>query len=253
VLGQGWRGYIALYALLVIPVLSTDSFNQKRIAGFAVLMVLIVLNPITSVFLYGMSSSLSWRVFWVVPFPLIVGLAGAGLAGSSRWGLAGSVMLAVIFALVPDNWTLSSKNHTQLDFSGYKVGGDYEIAEAVVAATPPGGLVLAPWNVSCWIPLFSKHPRLVGVRPLYLTMIVERALGEQEADKRRMMLNFIEGTAGAERQFPEVMEEIQQRSITTIVVPHYLSWRRNLGEELKKLGYLRHKVKDYELWIVAQR
>jgi hypothetical protein len=254
VLGQGWRAYLALFALLAAPALPKALARHRGISGFALMVVLLVLNPLTPRVLTKVMRFFAWRIFWCVPFPLIIGLAGAGLAAVGakircvHFGIVGFIALTVVFALAPGNWTLSPQNFTRLAVPGYKVDSYYKIAQAVVAATPSDGLVLAPSRVSAWVPTFPRHPRLVAVRPNYFKIISE-ALGESEANRRRMMLDFVEGTGHASRWFPEVMREIQQRSVATVVIPRNLPYGPAFEAELKVLGYVRHSVETHELWI----
>jgi hypothetical protein len=199
------------------------------------------------------ADALSWRILWAVPFPMIIAWMGTRAMnaceaiGRQSIGIALVVSLGAVFAMTPGNWTLSRDNDTHFGFPGYKVDEGYAVAAYVVSVTPPNGLVLAPEAVSAWVPLFPRHPRLVGVRNLYLGIILN-AFGKPEAEKRLMMMNYIEGVAGADKSLPALTEEIQSRSVATIVVPSYLPWYQTFGEKLHEIGFRSQTTGGYIVW-----
>jgi hypothetical protein len=258
VLGHGARGYIALLAILAVAALPGTIAQFPGMARLGLATVATVLNPLTSQLVGRLAGgtdadALSWRILWAIPFPLFIVLMGILLAKACRTisrprlGIGIGVLLAFTFALVPGNWTLSPDNHTQFGLPGYKVGKGYGVAAQVISVTPSNGLVLAPQDVSAWVPLFPKHPRLVGVRNLYLGVIAS-ALGKPEAKLRLMMINCVEGAAQAEESLPAVMEEIQRRGVATVVVPSRLPWQQVFGQKLQAIGYHCQTSGDYIIW-----
>jgi hypothetical protein len=254
VLGSGWHAYVALFSLLAAPALPARSRRCLVLPGLALTTMFFALSPMASEFLGRFVRSLSWRAFWGVPFPLIIGLAACGLATATEkfgrlTGIATATALAAAFALGPGSWTLSFENRTVLANPGYKVSPEYKVAEKAVALTPPGGLILAPWRVSSWIPLFRNHPRVVGVRRQYLSMVSE-AFGERDARHRHKMVSFVERGVRSKKSLVKFMRQVQRRPLTTIVTSPRFLGQRLLSRELRSHGFTRSDlVGGYRFWV----
>jgi hypothetical protein len=255
VLGTGSRSVLALFALLALPIIFMAITPDKRLVKYVWVTFLIVFNPVISPLLTMSTGIQPWRLFWACPLPLLLGLAGSGLAGlgAQIWRLTTGSILALIFAavffFVPGKLTLSAKNGTRLDIPGYKVDEiGYKIAEWVIQSTNGDDIVLAPERVACWIPLFREHPKLIGVRNLYVGFMREN-MGKEEFISRFLLFKFINWPEGFKKELPKVFDEIEKWSITTIVfqenVPKHLSFE----SELSKLHYtLSLQELGYEIW-----
>lgn len=117
----------------------------------------------------------AWRALWVVPIPALFALAITAplqLAGRRpRWpARAASLALAAAFALrIPARSSLSAENGVRLGWPGLKVPlAEYRLAERLAGSVPPGSQVVAPLDVSTWIPVFPgrAHPLVVLQRYL---------------------------------------------------------------------------------------
>ncbi len=254
VLGEGGRAYLALFALLAAPLLATSPTRHRMLAGTVLATVVLALNPLTAGLIAKSVSNMSWRIFWSVPFPLWVGLTGAGIAaygtGLRAWksGMAAGMALAITFTFVPGKWTVSAQNHTRLAPPGYKVAPAYGIAKEVVEVTPQDGTVLAPWSVSTWIPTFRRHPPLVAVRPHYLS-IIRASHGEKEAEMRNLMARFVSGGRITNRQRRRILEEIEVRGIATVVLFKGRPFEPQVARRLQGMGFNRRTADRYDIWV----
>ncbi len=256
--GNGLRAYLALFCLLVVSVSALPDRRRKDIAALALGSMVLVFNPVAP-FLAGMlNHTLTWRLFWSVPMPLFVGLAGIGFwaagprIGPVRTGTLLLPVLALAFLLAGGRWTLSHQNYVRLGMPGYKVDDNYRIAQRINRLTGPRDLVLAPWGVSVWVPTLRHHPRLVGVRPMHLG-IIKRAMGKREARLRRQMMDFVSGVPGSGQWLSLVVREIARLPVALIVFRKDLPWRGEFEKALARLGYTQHEAGGFRFWQRSER
>jgi len=159
----------------IIGTISAIVLLQKKERCFLVTWILLVivlyLNPLVSPFVikYVTSPNIYWRLFYLLPFPLVLGLSAAGIhrrlgAAGSKWR---SVLLLVAGGLLLcghlPSWSSSVFRHgrkTRLGLPGYKVWGLAEGRE-VIRLSPPAGTMLAAPLISCSVPMLtSKYPQI---------------------------------------------------------------------------------------------
>lgn len=258
VMGWGMRPRIALFALLAGAALP---FSPAWYRGFLLLSVALLLNPWTSEFLGRLNC---WRALWALPMPFITAFALASLAslGPSwkhlRAGAVAATGLILLFVFSPyrkdeNQWGIAAWAIRPGWFEAaavplYHFPNSYRIAEVTTALTPPDGVVLAPDTVSAWIATFPNSPRLVGVRGLYFG-VVEKGTSHAEALTRSVMQGFIRGDPSYADRMAEVVEGIQTRAVTTVVVPAALNGREPFEAELKKLGFTVHPQNSHNIWL----
>ncbi len=257
VLGTGVRAPLLLLALLALPALHASS---RLGAGWAVAITATLLSPVTP-WLLSFTLDLDWRIFWAVPVPLVAGLALSGVAslgptiGRVPIGVALSVLAILLFAASPAPWTISETNRAVLQWPTSKVDPAHEIARQAVAATPPGGAVLAPWEVSAWIPTLRGHPRVIEVREFYLPIVI-RGHGIENAARRRRLQRLV---APLQREripiprqrgdrFNSFAKDLEHFGITTVVIDRRVPWKPNLTRPLRQAGFRGRRLGDYQLW-----
>lgn len=216
VLGPGPRGLLALLALLVAPWIA-PSLTRRALLGYVLVVLLVTMNPLLAGYVGRVATRLTWRTFWAVPFPLLIGLCGqrlAALAGR-RTGTRIPAVVAVAalvggFAALPGQWSVSATNGTRLGMPSAKVPVEHAIAAAIVRVTRPDDLVLAPYAVSAWVVTHRGHPRLVGVRPAYYGPLVEF----DDVGTRRRLVAALSGGSG--RPLRETIGEIRRRGVRVV-------------------------------------
>jgi hypothetical protein len=249
VLGPGWRGWLALFALLGTAASTCATPRMRSSVGYLFAAFVLLLNPWAGDLIARVEPTVSWRSLWAIPFPLIVGLFGAQLAarGRSRYGIGlgavGVLIFGLVFALVPGRWTSAADNKASFRLAAFKLGEGGPAAERAVEVTPAGGVILAPRRAAMWITGIRHHPRLLAVRQDYLDIVVGKALGAEEARQRRVLMEFVHGKRGIAEAVP-VAEEIARRGIYTVVTHPDLTARG--GEiffgELARRGYVREEI-----------
>ena len=253
VLGGGIRAYLALFSLLglaAVPIRPATYFSSARLA---LAILLILLNPFSGELLAPFAQSMTWRIFWTVPFPLILGLFTASLGiflSRGNWrrlGMAGSATMCCAFALAPGSWTLAVADGTRIGFPDYKVDATYWVADAAIRVTQPGGLVLAPEAVAVWIPTFSNPPRAVAVRRMYLDWLppAERSICLN-------LFDLVEGGPLDQEQVTGALRELIDRHVTTVVVSSGTLAISAIRATLGGYGYAERAIPGHQLFVLAQ-
>jgi len=258
-MGHGLRTHLALAALLLAIATAGASRGRRGALGFLAAGFVLLLSPWSGELFSLAEPTFSWRSLWAIPFPLIIGGLVAGWISVGReslnrqLGAAVSLLLVVLFVFVPGTHTWSQANKSSLQMRAYRVGNGWPAAEAAVAQTPANGLILAPRRVAMWITGIRQHPRLLAVRQDYLTIVVAKVYGDQEAKRRRAMLEFVHGKLGIARSL-EIASEIERREINTIVTHPDLHAQgaEIFFAELERIGYRRQDVENgFALWTRA--
>jgi len=256
VLGHGWRAYLALYGLLGAAALSCATSRHRGIVGYLTAAFVLLLSPWSGDLISRAEETFAWRSLWAIPFPLILALAVAQLArrGPTRLGFRLGALVAVIFALVftlsPGRWTWIAENKAQVRLAVFRVGEGSPAAERAVQVTPRDGVILAPRKVAMWITGIRGHPRLLGVRQDYLDIVVGKALGADEARRRRELMEFVHGKRET-GMFREIADEIVRRRIDTVVTHPDLAARGGQAffTEIADRGYEREEADNgYLIW-----
>ena len=233
-------GLLCLFVLAIAP-----GTYQWRRASLVLVMFGFVMNPWVSGLLSEVVAyNLYWRVFWSVPFPLIMAGAVAlvlytGSMWVAQWGSirAGAAMALSgvgLFALGgPWNVSLDS-----LGKPGYRVGPGYKYAKYISAKTNDQDLVWAPDPVSVWIPTLHSPPRVFEVRESYLRDYFSEFYSHEEYRTRYFMVRFLRGSRRiSEKDVPRALSEVEGRNITVIVIDKELPWYRRFSRELLKRDF----------------
>jgi hypothetical protein len=161
-----------------------------------------------------------WRMWWVVPVPLLVGGvvgAAAGLVrGPARAVVAAAVAIAVgLLPLVGGRWIFAEENHTRWSApTAWKapVGAEAE-ARVALRVSRPGDVVLAPWDASRVLAGMSVDVHPVSARTLYLNHY--ESVKGAFADQRRELQTFADSTT---RPGAELRPLLDQLSVDTACV-----------------------------------
>lgn len=135
------------------------------------------------------TSSVHWRLFWIIPVPMIMALVLVSPAQLGRRGLAASgVLLAGYVLLIPEQTSFSVQNgvsiHAPTAKSGQRVT---EAAKALNERVAPGSTVVAASPVSMVVPRFrdSAFPLVPWSHYLTYTLTYRNLLGNEERERRQ--------------------------------------------------------------------
>lgn len=251
VLGKTVRGPLALFLSVAlaswVTLLRTPGHTwvvRYLLAAFA-----LVYNDMTAQFLTAYVADLfSWRLYWVIPVPLLAGVALGALAGW-RQPLARVGGATVAVALLGVFWTagphIDQRKNTAWKWWSPRVSGEQqEMADLLVAHTEPSELALATTKVAEQVTQTDGRPRLVAVRESYLTNL-GRHWSEEESAARFRMWRLSNGMAkGAEED--QALADLDTWCVTAIVVRKANHKKRK--DAFDALGFeLRETTKQYAL------
>ncbi len=216
------RTPLVLLGLILIPLLAakTNVKCANWIAGYVWIVFLVIFMPAVR----GMASVLlsnvfSWRLFWAVPVPLMLSLAGAmtvSAIGSRRW-LMTSAFAAWIFAFLLGGPAVVSSHLFSFENIGRpKVNeAQFAVAEETIALARKDAPALVPEDIAVYIAGFPKSPPLVGVRMLYLSKL-HGFLPDDQLASRVALFRYINND-NMVMPVDTAMSEIMARCIATVV------------------------------------
>jgi len=199
-----------------------------------------------------------WRALWSLPLPLLatfVLMAPLRLPGPGALrGAACALGLALFAGLVPPMSALHPGNgspesyRVRLGWPGLKVPEPaYRWARALHESVPPGERVLAPEEISTWLPTFPRPTHPLLVRSLYLWAQREE-LGEEEAALRAFLTRYVAGGEEGPKAaavFRAGLADLGVHGVCLRNSPRAGEARRILGAAgfARRLGSV-----DYEIW-----
>lgn len=256
VLGRPPQATVALFGFVAAPLLAPRA-TRPLLLGYAIVLVLAVLDPLVPGLVGRIAGRLTWRVLWTVPFPLFLGLAVQRLAGlppipriGRAAGLVAGAALVAAFVGGGDASTLHRANGVEIGAPGLKVPSWHRHAEAVVALSQPSDLVLVPAHVAAWLPTFRGHPRLVGVRDMYWGILGSRRA--IEVDARRELF----ATVGRSDDLDSEQVFATARKIPALGVRLVVTWNKrvsaDLGAALEAVGCKRLATDDAAVAVLRQ-
>jgi hypothetical protein len=142
-------------AATILSLLVLRKGNRRFIAAWVVLMIVMYANPLSARFLipYVTSPAVYYRVLFLYPFPLVLGLVGAAVATwagrlslPKRAAVYGAVSAALILGHLPPKGPSIFRQQlrpTRIQ-SGYKLWGYSTAREVIELGTPPGTMLATP-------------------------------------------------------------------------------------------------------------
>lgn len=239
--------WIYLLALAVAWIALRDGEERAFLAGWT-LAALALLNPLLFPLLTSHLTSYNgfWRLFYLPPFLLAVGIAIAGLVAWLGARRPAHHVLAIVLLLgvtVLGNLVepLSSRavfSRIPLAVTGYKIDADLQEDVRVILARAEPGATLAPVRYSEVIPLFTDQLPQVAVRGFMLRHSAI-ANGEPElAESRMRAVGLVSGRAS-----PGAVQDLEKllarEELTNVVVSARVAARPALLRLLRRHGFER--------------
>ncbi len=199
VLGRG-GGELGLLAAMLCAWSAASTPAMRRVAllfvgGF----LLLFWNPWLAswVGLFVTGEPTYWRVYWMLPLPLLVAVVlswpRVGLRPVSLGAAASAILALGLLGLAPRAATWSEENGVHVGAPGWKLPPDAGgAAQRVVALAPPGSAVLTPTAVARWVPVQHDHPHPLVVREIYLTALRDQ-LSVEEMERRTTLAQIVSG------------------------------------------------------------
>lgn len=255
VLGGGWVALAVLVSLLYAWQLAPRGTARRLCIAFPLAFLVVFLNPYWYRWLaaHVTGSVTYWRVFWILPVPLLLTLCLAapsyvGGQGRRRARLAATALLVVGFVtLAPRAYTMTSANRVRLGWPGLKVTREYRVAEALAERVPPRSFVVAPLAVATWVPTLRDHPHPAIARPIYLRSHAGR-VAQDEIRRRLLVTRYVDGqtSKAGERALRETVRDERVTGVCLRVGPSAERARRVLRDAGFRATY---DDGEFEIWV----
>lgn len=199
-----------------------------------------------------MNAGIYWRMFWLLPLPMIAGLAILAplSAKFSRFPLKwrytgyGLLLLLVLWPISEQN-IFAPDNRVTLKFPGLKVPPEYQVAQIIsdLFGDRPNVLVPAE-SVGAWLPTFAQHPY-----PLVSRLIHTTSLGDERRE-RVLLTIYIMGLKRFDDS-PELLRNgLQKYQIRAVCFQQPHPWQTELVAILSNAGFIRQvEMLSYEIWL----
>jgi hypothetical protein len=189
-----------LVTAVILAIILLPKRHRCFLIAWILLLSVCFLNPWVAplIMRYVTSDLIYWRLFFLLPFPLVVGLCGAGLGqyleGRSLrrpYLTVGVLAVPLLLAHLPTSSPSVFRHGTRLGFLRYHVP-ELALARQVLKLAPPGTM-LAMKGISCAIPMLSaQYPQIV-IRRGDILLWMDRAGMREEAEHRARAHDFLSG------------------------------------------------------------
>jgi hypothetical protein len=213
---------------------------------------LLLANPLVAGVVARQLTSITtyWRVFWLLPLPVIAGLAvstplAARTFPGGRRGscVAFTAVLAAVAAIWGPNHVYSADNRTAIRWPSLKVEAEYGVARTLQEGIGPGAAVIAPQELSRWLPMLHNHPR-----PLLALRRHARLHGD-EGFRRLRLKDHVAGLHRLPGGVEELVREIRHYAADAVCLPDNNPWADEVRDVLGDLGYRpAAHLMSYEIW-----
>jgi len=243
------RSAIALTCLLISPLAIAHYKYRKIVMGFVCACVLLLFYPGYPLHLFiakNASSNFLWRLSWICPFPLFLGITAGSAAnfGNNKKGGLLFLLLLTAFVLAPYNWTTSHDNGAYFSLQPHKMNMKHvSVAKGFIPYIPDKGLILAPEEIAVVMSGLKDHPPLIFVRRAYLGRLRPKPREDLEllhnAVRREINLSDI----------PNFISLVVLKDIHSIVFKRKNDINNKLRTQLIANGFQKkHIIKMYQLW-----
>jgi len=245
---------------LAAGTISAISLLQKRhrrfLFAWLALLFLLYLNPLVGPIVMKLTrQSVFWRLFYLLPFPLVLGLSGAAAVlrlenKSPKWGriFFGTITVLLLAAHLPASSSSVFRRGprvTKFGIPRYKVLNIRE-ARSVLESAPPPGTMLALQDVSRSLPMLtSKYPQLL-IRPHAIYIWMDQRGTMYKAVHRVQAQAFLGGRMSQENLDSLVWVIRRNPQIRSIVADSRVAeaGNRYLFRLLKNFGFAEHMLAD---------
>ena len=211
---------VLLAMSLAGALLTLRGWSRRFLGAWLLCAGIALLNPLVAPFLidHVTSPNIYWRLFYLLPFPLAIGLTGAALGarvgvGATTRGNAAAGLLVCL--LVGAHWIPGSssifRRGTEVRLGVKLRPAARDLAQRVIESTPPG-VMLAPWPLGNVISMLGgDHPQVRtkpdGLRLWFSRHELNRRITASDFLKRgesRCQQGGVEAVLALVERYPEI-------------------------------------------------
>lgn len=227
------RAPLAILGLTSLPIiLRSAGIKSNWLYILCCISTILLLFPLSDTLAaYLLSPVFSWRIFWILPLPLLLA-GGLAHAVTLDWPhrATAAIFLATFAGLGP--WAINSSNWSWSNINKYPTFPEYHTASSIHAS----GLTLAPEKISLYLACQPNPPPLVINRRLYLEKL-QSIIPEDDYQNRIQLLNYLENRSDAQLNVKSFISLAQAHKIRTIIISAYHPDLPALIDLLPREGY----------------
>lgn len=229
VLGADPLRLVAVAAALAVPYVAASARARRVGAVFVLGFLVLFWNPYLDTWLARTLTGLPtyWRVFWLLPLPLLCGLLLASPCelgtrpGARRLGAAlGALAIAAVGVLgVARGTAVHQADAIRFGPPGVHVDPEeLAVARALRDATVAGAAVLAPRSITRWIVALRDHPLPLVSRLFYLEPL-RATIGDAAVDRRLDLWRLTENGPFAAGELARGVQEFDLAALAVRIRP----------------------------------
>jgi len=231
------------------------SEHRKFFVLWILIPLVLFLNPFVSGFVirHITTENAYWRMFYLLPFPLIAAVAFCDLLkNTKKFQVTASVTFVILFALifVSPSSVFRRDNSASFELLSYKIHEPIRSFVENFKQSFSPGTCLAPVEVSSNLVIYtSKFPQYY-LREDYLSFIVENYLGKNNAQERVLAANYLYASSAADEAKAAFHRMISQDIPDYVVLSPYSSNTTEASGYLSSAGYHSTNFQDsgYQVW-----
>jgi len=184
---------IVLGLLFVAAISAFANAAMRPVSIYALGLLLFIMNPfLWDIFNRSVTGGNNYRLFWAVPIPFILAVVIGVLWGTRMLAVRSLVLVALAVAMIAPG---SIFYRMQTGFSLIKTPiPEYEIAKAVNGVADSNDVILAPEEISAWIPTFDDARPVLESRELYLVQRIGQFSRDQLSQRMALFRYWISET-----------------------------------------------------------
>ena len=259
VLGEGVTLWLWLVGLTSAWCLVKNQATRHWVLGFCLAFMLTCMNPFLDEHwgAYVTAKYLTWRLFWVIPLPIFLSIfITQGVVNGFRLPVSKNptfifVALALLITLTLGKPWIDPDPLVRSELRiGLKVPQpEYEVARRLSEIAGKENLVLAPENISTWVPTFRGHAYPLVARTHYteaLLVVFASRIDTQDIKERLALAAYVDGVSLDNRQSEVLLRHwLKVKKLSAIAVPLGFKQITELTRILDEGGFDKSEYLDY--------
>lgn len=224
---------------------TVDRRVRRFLAVWTVAALTLYLNPLAADFLIHRvtTANIYWRLFYLLPFPLTVGILGAVCARHRQFP-ANMIPLGLLVALVVANALPGSPSllrTVQMRPFAYRIDPSWLAFAEKIVRIAPAGTIAAPVRLSEILPVISPRHRVLMQRPHRIAYLFGTRGQPLRADRRNHATSFLElGGRGGIAALNAVLDATPE--VRTVITRRLVFENYPLASLLEKRGFTEQHV-----------
>lgn len=253
-------GNAAGLATLILFFAAWSGLNNQPFKVFLASLLMVWLwvpmNPfLSSFFADNVTGNLNFRLFYVIPFPILTGLCLTFLLPATRKGtLWSSALAAALLAggILTSFSILNGRNGTHFEMFGLKVvPADWQVAQAVAAETTPSSVILAPEDIAVWLTSVEPPRKQIAVRELYMVHYAH-TMSADDVALRSELLDYVSGREGPDDPATALRQAMTRFGLDTIVLSDDTPRSMEMGTVAAALGFVSNRLPGHSGWSILR-